>query len=324
MRIVADVNYGTFDTKVKYAIYDYDTNTIEYISSTKLIKKVQKGYVVEGLVLRNIDPHYPTATVVDVQHTTIKLPEGMTKARSEYKEKVTDNFCIERPIYFKNIPSHFKIRYKGCDFIYEKHLKSEDKWTIFLPESAVATFKESAHAIMELLPYLPKVDVLSIQSVVEYTDTLDLSDLAPLSNYYKLDYDITANMCKSVKISGFAENINAHKLYSTLANVQLLDLSDLEMRISGHGCYLSGLDIVPVQSLILLPPNAEFLQNTMMYYKRTKKKSEDYTFDGRDGILYLGFFHKKDYQYQLKTEMAKHVLLGKSMKRMRCLVALHY
>ena len=329
MRIVFDIDFGSTYRQTYLGIYDFDTNTLEYISKSKLEEKVRKGYQVTDLAMKTVDGLKPQ---LDIINTCIySIPTLQKLDKREWDKQDQTCLTMTQPIYLKNLRSGLCFNYKNVTFTYQKR-KNSDEWTVRLPKGMTAEI--GIQTIYQLVPYLLCGNVFIIRFDGVNQRVWDFSALTQLSNtkciqlfsYNPLFCDNPLYCDKvAVRLSGLVQNLRFDGLFdvcitnnsaSNKANLNIVDLSNLycneQTKLDDHNLYLFSQNILGGM-LMLFPNMGDYAQKCKEAYDRFGLNNSSVKRNKLEWINIGNIPKHSDYIITAKKQVAKYSLMGKNI-----------
>ncbi len=316
MRIVYDIDFGSTYSKTHLGIFDFETNTLEYIAKTKLEEKVKKGYQVQDLALK------PGTNEIDIVGTVIHPIPMLQKQTDVGSYNKKSWFVLNQPIYFKNIKSGMYFIYKNVTFAYQKRKKGNE-WGVVFPQGMKPDV--GIQILYQLVPYLMCGSVFILRLEDTLNEVMDFSALASLSNTKEIQLITGKQLFKSraaIRIAGLMQNLQFGSLFNEggssldgtkLDNLKIVDLSNIytneKTDINSYEFFEYARNI-PAETLLLFPNIENFAKNSQEGHLRGCKGNQVIEW------INLGTIPKKsEYVVEAKKQVAKHSLMGKNIEK---------
>ena len=324
MRIVFDIDFGSTYSQTYFGIYDFDTNTLEYISQTRLEERVRKGYQVTDLAMKKVDGLKPQIDIVNTCTYAIPTLQKQEEKR-EYGRPTKSWLNMTQPIYLKSLKSGLYFVYKNVTFAYQKRKKGNE-WGVMLPQGM--TVDIGIQILYQLVPYFLCGDVFILQIDTANKEVLDFSSLAQLSNNKRIQISTQSSTfydTKAIRIAGLAQNIYFEELFKqvkfSLSNfratnkesLHIIDLSNLytneQTKLSAKNDFGFSM-YIPDGALMLFPNIENYAQSCKSIYQELEsphKKTET-------EWINIGNIPKtQDYITIAQKQVSKYALMGKKI-----------
>lgn len=313
MRVVFDIHFGTTGKQTHFGIFDFDTNTLEYFSQTKLEGMLKKGYVVQDLAVKKEEG----TLSIDIINTTVHVIPQLHKQDNAQGYGVKQGLVMTQPIYLKNLKTGLYFNYQNAVFTYQKRKKGDEWGVMFAPNMPL---DNAIQLLYQMAPYLLCGDVFKLRVNHNLTDVHDYSALAQLSNTKCIELMLEGAMFKNigaVRMAGLMQNLKFGSLFngvnSEKDNLNIIDLSNIYTDKNTDINSIEFFDYahnIPANTLLVCPNISNFVENSKAGHLRGNDVNKNIDW------INLGVLPKNcDYISEAKKQLAKQKLMGKDIKQ---------
>lgn len=311
MKVLVHIYFGNRIGTAYYGIYDYDTNTLQYLLTDEVLKLVKQGCNIHGLALsRDVNGNITGVQNIYSERQTVPFFTPYQAVESAVKIHGSDNKNVQgykmlQPVHICNLMPKMYVFYKDVNFIYNVKRNKTIELGVF---NAYLPYSEIAKITSEVLTLIDNVSGVSIY--VRDTNTLDLSAFAPLSQRYKVTFQGKELQSINIKISGIGDNIVSDFIRND-NRIALLDLSELySQKLNNYDFNL--ITYLKKGSLLLLPNNTNLVNLVVRSIMDKKSESAGRTLtDTENHVTYMGTFSKtEDYMTRIERMRTKYKLFN--------------